>query len=173
MFNSLFRILRVIARPLIFRKWKSCGNGVKFDPLTSEFSYGRISIGNGTFIGPRAYFRTTHSYINIGAHVLFGPNVMILGGNHIFDIPGQLMAEITKGPTHIDPDVNIKDDVWIGAGAIILAGVTINEGAIVAAGTIVSSDVASYEIHGGVPNKKIRNRFTKEDLIEHKRLRGS
>lgn len=51
--------------------------------------------------------------------------------------------------------VLINSNVWIGAKAIILPGVTIGEGAIVAAGAVVCKDVESYSIVGGVPAKKI------------------
>ncbi len=49
----------------------------------------------------------------------------------------------------------IKDDVWIGAGAIICPGVTVGKGAVIAAGAVVNKDVADYTIVGGVPAKEI------------------
>lgn len=61
--------------------------------------------------------------------------------------------------------VIIGNDVWIGANAVILPGVTIGDGAVVAAGAVVAKDVAPYEIVGGVPAKRIRYRFD-EDTIE-------
>ncbi len=66
--------------------------------------------------------------------------------------------------------VTIGNDVWIGAGAIVLGGVTIGDGAIVAAGAVVTRDVPPYAIVGGVPAKLIRHRFP-EALCE--RLRQS
>jgi acetyltransferase-like isoleucine patch superfamily enzyme len=56
----------------------------------------------------------------------------------------------------------IEADVWIGYGAIIMAGIPIGRGAIVAAGAVVTQDVPPYEIWGGVPARKIRDRFTGE-----------
>ena len=47
--------------------------------------------------------------------------------------------------------MRIHDDVWIGANALILPGVTVGEGAIVAGGAVVSKDVAPFTIVGGVP----------------------
>jgi acetyltransferase-like isoleucine patch superfamily enzyme len=52
----------------------------------------------------------------------------------------------------------IEDDVWIGACAIILKGVTIGEGAIVAAGSVVTKNVEPYSLVGGNPAKLIKYR---------------
>ncbi len=52
----------------------------------------------------------------------------------------------------------IEDDVWIGAGAIVLTGVTIGKGAIVSAGAVVSKSVAPYQIVAGVPARRIGER---------------
>ena len=54
-----------------------------------------------------------------------------------------------------DAPIVIDDDVWIGAGAIVLPGVTIGRGAIVAAGAVVTSTVAPFLVVGGVPAKEI------------------
>ena len=56
----------------------------------------------------------------------------------------------------------VGNDVWIGHGAIIKAGVKIGDGAAVAAGAVVTKDVPPYAVVGGVPAKVIKNRFTEE-----------
>lgn len=60
--------------------------------------------------------------------------------------------------------VDIGNDVWIGYGATILAGVRIGDGAVVASGAVVTKDVPPYAIVGGVPAKVIRNRFSDEQI---------
>jgi len=60
--------------------------------------------------------------------------------------------------------VEIGNDVWIGANAIVLRGITIGDGAIIAAGAVVVQDVEPYSIVGGVPARTIRRRFD-DDLI--------
>ena len=79
---------------------------------------------------------------------------MIIAFNHAFDnreIP-------TIKQDYYDADVVIGDDVWIGGGAIILAGVTIGKGAIIAGGAVVNKDVPEYTIVAGVPAKVIKER---------------
>jgi len=63
--------------------------------------------------------------------------------------------------------VVVGNDVWIGARATILEGVTIGDGAIIAAGAVVNKDVEPYAIYGGVPAKKIGNRFDNPVDIEY------
>ena len=71
---------------------------------------------------------------------------------------GKRNEGISKG------DIIIADDVWVGAGAIILSGVHIGQGAVVAAGAVITKDVPPYAIVGGVPAKVIKYRFS-DDLI--------
>lgn len=59
-----------------------------------------------------------------------------------------------------DQGVEIGHDVWIGARAIVLPGVTVGNGAVVAAGAVVTDDVAPYTIVGGVPAEPVRRRFS-------------
>lgn len=63
---------------------------------------------------------------------------------------------VSRGP------VRIGHDVWIGAAALILDGITIGSGAVVAAGAVVTRDVPPYAIVGGNPARVIRHRFPPE-----------
>jgi acetyltransferase-like isoleucine patch superfamily enzyme len=60
--------------------------------------------------------------------------------------------------------VVIGNDVWIGARAIILDGVTVGHGAIIAANSVVTKDVPPYAIVGGIPTKIIKYRFTEKKI---------
>ena len=56
----------------------------------------------------------------------------------------------------------IGNDVWIAREVIVLSGVTIGDGAVVGAGAVVTSDVAPYEIVGGIPARHLKWRFDEE-----------
>ena len=65
----------------------------------------------------------------------------------------------------------IGNDVWIGANAIVLDGVTIGDGAIISAGAIVNKNIPPFSIYGGVPAKFIRFRFEENEIDFLKNLK--
>lgn len=92
--------------------------------------------------------------IQIGNDVLLGPRVQVFSENHRYETRS---VPINRQGWQ-RAEVRIGDDVWIGAGAIVLPGVTIGMGAVIAAGAVVTKDVAAYSIVGGVPAKLIGTR---------------
>ena len=111
-----------------------------------------VCIGENTTFGHHSFLFSSES-IEIGANCLIAPFVYIVDSDHSID-KGKL---INEQPNSTAP-IKIGNDVWIGTGAKILKGVTIEDGAVIAAGSLVKSDVKAYEIHGGVPAKKISDR---------------
>jgi acetyltransferase-like isoleucine patch superfamily enzyme len=92
--------------------------------------------------------------VTIGNYVMIGQKTTILTTNHGFSETMKYMKsqEVTTKP------VIIQDDVWIGAGSIILPGVTLHSGCVVGAGSVVTKDVENDVIVAGVPAKLIRKR---------------
>lgn len=86
--------------------------------------------------------------IYIGDDVLIGHNACLLTLNH--EMEPENRADMHPKPIHIE------DKVWLGSNVTVLPGVTIGEGAIVAAGAVVTKDVESNTIVGGVPAKIIK-----------------
>ena len=149
-------------------QFNSVGRNVIFDPF-DKIGYKNVSIGDDVFIGSGATFSASKSHITIGNKVMFGPNVTIMGGDHNHSIIGKYMFDVKEKNIDNDQPIIIKDDIWIGAGAIILKGVTIGQGSIVAAGSIVIKNVEKYSIVAGVPAKHIKFRFSENEILEHKR----
>jgi acetyltransferase-like isoleucine patch superfamily enzyme len=160
--------LRRLARRVIMA-WRRLAHGLRnVDPtfymakdvqVSKDLCAGPYSfIGSGSMIGPG---------VTLGKYSMIGPRVSIVGRDHNYDIPG--VPIIFAGRPIYRPTV-IEDDVWIGCGAILIAGVRVGRGAIVAAGAVVTGDVAPYNIVAGVPAKLIRMRFSDEQMRAHDAL---
>lgn len=164
----------IIERNVLKNRLAACGKNLIWYPHNSDFIFSHIYIGNNVYIGPHASMIASIAKIRILDDVTFGPHVTIRGGDHIFNIPGKLINEFNdndKRPED-DKDVIIEEDVWVGTNVTILKGVRIGRGAIIGAGAVVTKSVPPYVIFGGVPAKKIGNRFKKlEDVRLHESIK--
>ena len=88
--------------------------------------------------------------------------------NRTQDALNDLDSRIVDGG--IDLGVRIEDDVWVGAGAIILRGVVIGRGSVIGAGSVVTRSVPEYSIAVGNPARVVKARFSDDDLAVHKEL---
>jgi galactoside O-acetyltransferase len=92
--------------------------------------------------------------IIIGKNCLIGPGVVMRTANHNYS-----RTDITiQEQGHTAKDIIIDEDCWIGANCVILGGVHIKKGAIIAAGAVVTKNVETLTIVGGVPAKFIKSR---------------
>ena len=117
-----------------------------FPPFYTD--YGKnITLGKGVFINEGCCFQDQGG-IEIGDNSLIGQQVVIATLNH--DLNPVKRKNMLPSP------VKIGNNVWIGAHATILAGVTIGDNAVVAAGAVVTKDVQANVVVGGVPAKIIK-----------------
>ena len=116
---------------------------------------GAIFVGSGTSFNANVHINASvGGTIQIGDSCLIGPNVVMRTAGHRFDNPRIPIRQ--QG--HIALDINIGNDVWIGAGAIVLGGVSIVIGAVIGAGAVVTKDIASMDVAVGIPARMIRSR---------------
>ncbi len=151
---------QVLFAPGIRRSFGSCGERVTFAKNCSISGAKNLHIGTNVSLSS-ATILCTRAKLIIGDDVMFGPHVTVVTGDHRIDIPDRPMISIKdseKLPEN-DQDVVIENDVWVGANAIILKGVTIGTGSVICAGAVVTKDVPPYSIVGGVPAKVIKKRF--------------
>jgi len=117
-----------------------------FPPFFTDFGR-NIHLGRNVFINSGCKFQDQGG-IFIGDNVLIGHNVVLATLNH--EENPQKRGNLKPAP------INIGCDVWIGSNATILPGVSIGDGAIIAAGAVVTRDVESKTVVGGVPAKLIK-----------------
>lgn len=132
-------------------------DGVVVQKNTLFLGIKNITVGKNVFIGLNTRLVAYESPISIGDNSLIAANCLLITRSHVYSGKGTISSQGYRSLPIV-----IGKDVWIGDGAIILAGVTIGNGAIIAARAVVSRDVKSNTIVGGVPAKYIKNRYESE-----------
>lgn len=136
--------------------------------IVGNYSYiSRNSLVQNTIIGN--YCSISHDFMcGLGAHPLdlFSTSPIFYKTNNCFK------ESIVKDDLNIVEykKIVIGNDVWIGARVTILDGVKIGDGAVIAAGSVVTKDVPSYAIVGGVPASIIRYRTTEEKIKKYRAM---
>lgn len=129
---------------------KNCSIGERF-----SYYYGKnIIIGNNVYIGHDVDIIASQEKVKIGDNCLLAQGVLLVTRKHNFAKRNILVRK--QGETRAP--IIIENDVWIGAKAIILAGVTIAQGAVIGAGAVVTKNVKPYAVVGGIPAKHIKYR---------------
>ncbi len=142
-----------------------CGTFVYLE-LPFHANYGGAHAHFGSFI--YANYNLTlvdDGDIYIGDHVMIGPNVVIATAAHPID------PELRALGLQYNKEVRIGENAWIGAGAVILPGVTIGKNAVIGAGSVVTKDIPENCVAVGNPcrvlrevSEKDRACFTKEEI---------
>lgn len=149
------------------------------------------TIGEGCYIEPPFYanwagkhvFMGNYVYANfnltlvddgnifIGDKVMFGPNVTVATANH------PIIPELRQRALQYNKDVRIGNNVWIGAGTVIVPGITIGDNSVIGAGSIVTKDVPANVVAVGNPcrilreiNERDREFFYKNEKIDWENL---
>ena len=153
--------LQIRFRRLDFMRWrllKLAGVRISKCEFRSPFNFtqfgrlGSISIGEDTFVNVNLRIGVGQgATVSIGRDCAIGPNVSFETMGH------DLVWKPNTGWGGTPKSIIVGDRCWIGAGVIVLGGVSIGEGCVVAAGAVVNKDVMPFTLVGGVPAKEIRS----------------
>ena len=124
-----------------------CAGDVRLRMPVVIYAPERLELGDTIDIGEFTHIRADGG-VRIGDRVLIASRVTIASRAHPIPLP---RWGVTK-----DAPIVIEDDVWLGAGAIVLPGVTIGRGSVVAAGAVVTKSIEPFTLVAGVPARPIR-----------------
>ena len=136
-------------REILSRFFGSVGENLYIEPPL------HASFGKNTHWGDNCYanFNLTlvdDGEIRFGDHVMIAPNVVITATGH------PVHPELRKKTAQFSIPVRIGSNVWIGAGAVILPGVTIGDNTVIGAGSIVTHDIPADCVAVGNPCRVVR-----------------
>lgn len=106
----------------------------------------------------------THIYV--GSHTLFGPNVVLATAGH------PMMPELRKHGIQYNMPIHIGENCWLGAGVIVVPGVTIGDNVVIGASSVVTKDIPSNSVAMGTPCRVVRqiNDHDKEYYFKDKKI---
>lgn len=140
-FKVKWNVVNLIERKVIIRIEKdsaaklSVGKGVHVRGNTELAARGDLIMGNNTFVNRNCSI-VAHERIEIGENVCIGPNTCIYDHDHSMNMRGD----------YITAPIYIGNNVWIGAGVIVLKGVSIGDNCVIAAGTVVTKSVPANSV---------------------------
>jgi acetyltransferase-like isoleucine patch superfamily enzyme len=139
-----------------------------------------VDLGYGSYVADESYLFKT----KIGKYCSIAPRVTTAIGHHpINECISTSPSFFSNSPVnglcyHINSEycefryrnksqkfcIEIGNDVWIGAGVVLLEGIRIGDGAVIGAGSVVTKDIEPYGVYAGCPAKKIKSRFEKDEI---------
>lgn len=135
---------------LIKEMFAEAGEGCYIEPpFRANWGGKHVRLGNYVY----ANFNLTlvdDGNIDIGDNVMFAPNVTVITATH------PVLPALREKGLQFNVDVKICPNVWIGAGAIIMPGITVGENSVVGAGSVVTKDVPPNTVVVGNPARVLR-----------------
>ena len=134
-------------------------------PFHANWGGKHVHFGDGVY----ANFGLTcvdDTHIYVGSHTLFGPNVVLATAGH------PMMPELRKHGIQYNMPIHIGENCWLGAGVIVVPGITIGDNVVIGASSVVTKDIPSNSVAMGTPCRVVRqiNDHDKEYYFKDKKI---
>ena len=134
-------------------------------PFHANWGGKHVHFGDGVY----ANFGLTcvdDTHIYVGSHTLFGPNVVLATAGH------PMLPELRKHGIQYNMPIHIGENCWLGAGVIVVPGVTIGHNVVIGASSVVTKDIPSNSVAMGTPCRVVRqiNDHDKEYYFKDKKI---
>ena len=143
-----------------------CGENCYIElPFRANWGGHHVHFGSGIYVNSNLTL-VDDGHIYVGDKVMFGPNVTIATANHPID------PELRSRALQYNKDVYIGENVWIGAGVIIVPGVHIGRNSVIGAGSVVTKDIPENVVAVGNPCRVLReiSKHDKEYFYKKERI---
>ena len=143
-----------------------CGENCYIElPFRANWGGHHVHFGSGIYVNSNLTL-VDDGHIYVGDKVMFGPNVTIATANHPID------PELRSRALQYNKDVYIGENVWIGAGVIVVPGVHIGKNSVIGAGSIVTKDIPENVVAVGNPCRVLReiSKHDKEYFYKKERI---
>ncbi len=135
-------------------------------PFHSNWGGRHVHLGNNVYFNFNATL-VDDTHIYIGDYTMLGPNVVIATAGH------PILPELREKALQYNLPVHIGKNCWLGAGVIVLPGVTIGDNTVIGAGSVVTKDIPANVVAVGNPCKVLReiNEHDKEFYYKNRRIK--
>ncbi|MBQ4253954.1 MAG: sugar O-acetyltransferase [Erysipelotrichaceae bacterium] len=142
-----------------------CGDNCYIElPMRANWGGHHLHLGNNVYINSNITL-VDDGHIYIGDKVMIGPNVTINTANH------PILPELRARNLQYNRDVHIGENSWLGAGVIIVPGVTIGKNTVIGAGSVVTKDIPDNVVAVGNPCRVLREVSEKDRLFFYRNER--
>ena len=150
---------------LLKKMFAEIGEGCYIEtPFHANFGGAHVHFGKNIY----ANFNLTlvdDTHINVGDNTMFGPNVTLATAGH------PVLPELREKGYQFNIPIHIGKNCWIGAGSVILPGVTVGDGSVIGAGSVVTKDIPSGVVAVGNPCRVLRKIGDRDREYYYKDLR--
>ena len=149
-YNALKPSQQEEKKRLLKEMFAEIGEGCYLEtPFYANWGGRHVHLGDGVY----ANFNLTlvdDCEIFIGDHVMIGPNVVLATGTH------PVNPRLRYQQAQYNLPIHIEENVWIGAGSVVLPGVTIGKNSVIGAGSVVTKDIPANVVAAGSPCRILR-----------------
>lgn len=150
---------------LLKKMFAEIGEGCYIEtPFHANFGGAHVHFGKNIY----ANFNLTlvdDTHIYVGDNTMFGPNVTLATAGH------PVLPELREKGYQFNVPIHIGKNCWIGAGSVILPGVTVGDGSVIGAGSVVTKDIPSGVVDVGNPCRVLRKIGDRDREYYYKDLR--
>ena len=150
---------------LLKKMFAEIGEGCYIEtPFYANFGGAHVHFGKNIY----ANFNLTlvdDTHIYVGDNTMFGPNVTLATAGH------PVLPELREKGYQFNIPIHIGKNCWIGAGSVILPGVTVGDGSVIGAGSVVTKDIPSGVVAVGNPCRVLRKIGDRDREYYYKDLR--